>query len=1173
MVARERLVLQVPRVRQVLPVRVVLQDQWAPVACLVREVVLDLLELLVLAVMTVCPALLVLLGPSDLLEPPDSLVPPGLREKLDPLELEGPRVLRDPVESQAPLDLLAPLVLLVTLVLMESPEPKDRLVLLALLAPLVSLAPVGPLDLRERQDPWAPRDSRVTLASQGSKVKLALRESMVPLVPKEPLGLQEKRAREDREENPVQPAPTGLLGREVLPVTVVSQVRMVWLVLRGLQVSVAPQVCLGPREPTVTQDALESLVCQVQEVLLVALVTLVLKGKSGAAGEDGRPGPPGPQGTRGQPGVMGFPGPKGGSGEAGKPGEKGLAGAPGLRGLPGKDGETGAGGPPGPAGPAGERGEQGQPGPSGFQGLPGPPGPPGEGGKPGDQGVPGEAGTAGATGPRGERGFPGERGGAGPQGLQGPRGLPGTPGTDGPKGAIGPGGGPGAQGPPGLQGMPGERGASGIPGPKGDRGDNGEKGPEGAPGKDGSRGLTGPIGPPGPSGPNGEKGESGPSGPPGAAGTRGGPGDRGETGPPGPAGFAGPPGADGQPGAKGEQGEGGQKGDAGAPGPQGPSGSPDLPVPPVFLDPKVPVELRAHLVLLDSLELQAESDLQAPTVTRVLLVLRELLVKTVPRVFVVMVVLPVVRETLGCVGQQAPQERRESRERMAPLVPTGHQDPRVWLDSVVLWVCLGSVEREGSLAFRDLPGNLANRELLAEAETAAPPAPSALPDSQDLLESLAERETLGQMDPLEEMVPLGSRAIAVTPVLLGPREPPEVLVLQVPSAPQANRATEESLAHKDLQDPLDLLELEEWLDPKDHAETRASRARAENEDRRATEASPAFRACLDLPVSLVTRVLLDLLAPVEQEDPLDPSAPLEKTVPTVCRARSDPLDLAVALERLVLLVLLVTLAPGLPGPQHDAEVDATLKSLNSQIENIRSPEGSKKNPARTCRDLKLCHPDWKSGDYWIDPNQGCTIDAIKVFCNMETGETCVYPNPSKIPRKNWWSSKSKDRKHIWFGEAMNGGFHLREDTLTASTASIQMTFLRLLSTEAAQNLTYHCRNSVAYMDQASGNLKKALLLQGSTYTDGCVAVYTQLRAEGTQHTHTYSVLEDTLQGGAPQHLCVFFPPQKHTGHWGKTVIEYKTQKTSRLPIVDIAPMDIGGADQEFGVDVGAVCFL
>lgn len=40
--------------------------------------------------------------------------------------------------------------------------------------------------------------------------------------------------------------------------------------------------------------------------------------------------------------------------------------------------------------------------------------------------------------------------------------------------------------------------------------------------------------------------------------------------------------------------------------------------------------------------------------------------------------------------------------------------------------------------------------------------------------------------------------------------------------------------------------------------------------------------------------------------------------------------------------------------QHDVEVDATLKSLNNQIESIRSPDGSRKNPARTCQDLKLC---------------------------------------------------------------------------------------------------------------------------------------------------------------------------------------------------------------------------
>lgn len=84
-----------------------------------------------------------------------------------------------------------------------------------------------------------------------------------------------------------------------------------------------------------------------------------------------------------------------------------------------------------------------------------------------------------------------------------------------------------------------------------------------------------------------------------------------------------------------------------------------------------------------------------------------------------------------------------------------------------------------------------------------------------------------------------------------------------------------------------------------------------------------------------------------------------------------------------------------------------------------------------------------AGDYWIDPNQGCTLDAIKVFCNMETGETCVYPTPSSIPRKNWWTSKTKDKKHVWFAETINGGFHVGVPRVS-SEGSIPpgMSFLR-----------------------------------------------------------------------------------------------------------------------------------
>lgn len=46
----------------------------------------------------------------------------------------------------------------------------------------------------------------------------------------------------------------------------------------------------------------------------------------------------------------------------------------------------------------------------------------------------------------------------------------------------------------------------------------------------------------------------------------------------------------------------------------------------------------------------------------------------------------------------------------------------------------------------------------------------------------------------------------------------------------------------------------------------------------------------------------------------------------------------------------------------DPGVHATLKSLSSQIETMRSPDGSKKHPARTCDDLKLCHPSKNSGE-------------------------------------------------------------------------------------------------------------------------------------------------------------------------------------------------------------------
>lgn len=78
------------------------------------------------------------------------------------------------------------------------------------------------------------------------------------------------------------------------------------------------------------------------------------------------------------------------------------------------------------------------------------------------------------------------------------------------------------------------------------------------------------------------------------------------------------------------------------------------------------------------------------------------------------------------------------------------------------------------------------------------------------------------------------------------------------------------------------------------------------------------------------------------------------------------------------------------------------------------------------------------GEYWIDPDQGCTQDAIKVYCNMETGETCVSPTQREVAQKNWYISKNiKEKKHVWFGETMNDGFQVKYRFFPAISMKLQ----------------------------------------------------------------------------------------------------------------------------------------
>lgn len=48
-------------------------------------------------------------------------------------------------------------------------------------------------------------------------------------------------------------------------------------------------------------------------------------------------------------------------------------------------------------------------------------------------------------------------------------------------------------------------------------------------------------------------------------------------------------------------------------------------------------------------------------------------------------------------------------------------------------------------------------------------------------------------------------------------------------------------------------------------------------------------------------------------------------------------------------------------------VHATLKTLSGHLQNLRSPDGSKMNPARTCQDIKQCYPQKQSGEAPLFP--------------------------------------------------------------------------------------------------------------------------------------------------------------------------------------------------------------
>ncbi|KAG7260345.1 hypothetical protein CRUP_035139 [Coryphaenoides rupestris] len=229
------------------------------------------------------------------------------------------------------------------------------------------------------------------------------------------------------------------------------------------------------------------------------------------------------------------------------------------------------------------------------------------------------------------------------------------------------------------------------------------------------------------------------------------------------------------------------------------------------------------------------------------------------------------------------------------------------------------------------------------------------------------------------------------------------------------------------------------------------------------------------------------------------------------------------------------------------EIFGSLNSLRQEIETMRFPLGTRDSPARTCQDLQLSQPAYQDGEYWIDPNQGCSRDSFKVFCNFTSGavETCLYPSKGlNTVKMNTWE---KETPGSWISSFAAGSKFSYMDASGEPVGVVQLGFLRLLSVQARQNLTYHCHRSVAWADRTAGNgHQRALRLQAAN--------------------------EEELSYETNPYVKALVDGCSYRKGFDRTVLEVNTPQVEHLPLMDVKVTDFGESNQQFGLEVGPVCF-
>uniref|UniRef100_A0AAY4D491 Fibrillar collagen NC1 domain-containing protein n=1 Tax=Denticeps clupeoides TaxID=299321 RepID=A0AAY4D491_9TELE len=825
------------------------------------------------------------------------------------------------------------------------------------------------------------------------------------------------------------------------------------------------------------------------------------KGDMGLKGDRGELGLAGPRGEDGPEGPKGRAGPNGESGPLGLAGEKGKLGVPGLPGYPGRQGPKGSTGFPGFPGANGEKGGRGVAGKPGPRGQRGPTGPRGARGARGPTGKPGPKGTAGNDGPPGPPGERGPQGPQGPVGFSGPKGPPGPPGKDGlpghpgqrgetfyitfrdlSTGPIGERGHPGPPGPPGEQGLPGAAGKEGAKGDPGPAGVSGKDGPPGLRGFPGERGLPGstvrwPALSSLHSNYQAKPGEKGPPGPAGRDGVQG------PVGLPGPAGPQGPPGEDGDKGEVGEPGQKGSKGDKGEQGPPGPAGLQGPIGAPGPAGSDGEPGPRGQQGMFGQKGDEGSRGFPGPPGP---------------------IGLQVSYRSRTPVDVGPKGERGEKGEAGPPGAagPAGAKGPP------------GDDGPKGNPGPVGFPGDPGPPGEPGVAGTDGSPGEKGEDGESGQAGEQGLPGASGQDGPPGPMGPPGLPGLKGDPGSKGEKGHPGLIGLIGPPGeqgekgdrglpgPQGTHGSKGDSGIAGAGGPLGPPGPPGLPGPQGPKGSKGSSGTAGPKGDTGSQGPPGPPG-----------------PPGEVIQPLPIRSPKKSRRDVQADQADQMLEYGEGME----------------------DIFSSLNNLKQDIERMKYPMGTQNNPARTCKDLQLCHPEFPDGEYWIDPNQGCSGDSFRVYCNFTAGgETCIYPDKKsngvmEIVSSKWIFFFFRPKKLSYVDAEGN------------SINMVQMTFLKLLTASARQNFTYSCHQSVAWHNTNTDSYDKALRFLGSN---------------NEEMSYDNNPFIKALSDGCADRKG-----------YGKTVMEINTPKIDQVPIIDVMLNDFGDPSQKFGFEVGPVCFL